>query len=89
LGISDSSGEKTFFALWEIFYFPPIFRDPGGEIFISPPYFETQGGKLKFSPSYGGEKARRRRKILGILTPEMLEILKENTFPNVKGAQKT
>ena len=30
--------------------------------------------------------ARRRRKFLGILTSEMLEILKKNTFRNVEGA---
>ena len=37
-------------------YFPPIFRDPGGEIrFISPPYFETLGGNSVISPPCGGE----------------------------------
>ena len=40
-------------------YFPPIFRDPGGEIrFISPPYFETLGGKFSyFPPLWGGNLA--------------------------------
>ena len=66
-------------------YFPPIFRDPGGEIgIISPSYFETLGGNFIISPPRWGGRARRRRKILRILTPEMLEILKKNAFPNVK-----
>ena len=71
--------------------FPPHIPRPwgGNSSFCPPPYFETQGGKLKFFPLIWGGKARRRRKILRILTPEMPEILKENTFPNVKGAQKT
>ena len=38
-------------------YFPPIFRDPGGEKRVfAPPYFETQGGEITFiSPPNGGE----------------------------------
>ena len=72
--------------------------------FLPPPYFETLGGKFEFLPPHisrpwggnssffplkWGGNARRRRKILRILIPEMLEILKKNTFPNVKGAQKS
>ena len=69
--------------------FPPIFRDPGGKSgFFPPSYYETQGGSFIISPSLWGGRARRRRKILRILTPEMLEILKKNAFQNVQITEK-
>ena len=66
-------------------YFPPIFRDPGGEIqFISPPYFETLGGKFSYFPPKWGGNARRRRKILRIWRSEMLNFLYKNVFQRLK-----
>ena len=80
--------------------FPPHYGGGSGNFeIISPPYSETLGGKsglfpphisrpwggnFIISPPRWGGRARRRRKILRILTPEMLEILKKNAFPNVK-----
>ena len=66
-------------------YFPPIFRDPGGEIqFISPPYFETLGGKFSYFPPKWGGNTHRRRKILRIWRSEMLNFLYKNVFQRLK-----
>ena len=82
---------------------PPRWGGSGNLGIISPPESETLGGKFEIfppqnprpwggnftiSPPRWGGRARRRRKILRILTPEMIEILKKNAFPTVKMAGK-
>ena len=90
--------------VWPGVLFPPPWWGGSGNFgIISPPESETLGGKFEIfppqnprpwggnftiSPPRWGGRARRRRKILRILTPEMLEILKKNAFPNVKMTRK-
>ena len=71
---------------------PPHGGEAGGEV-CPPPWGRGWGGSFSTSPpSWGGSWenfenfALQVRKFLEILTPQMIEILKKNAFPNVKGA---